>query len=172
MKHSVESGIFIFFIYMIARACLSVCFTAIEQTSNFSSITNAATVLLGWFWINHILHCLWKSYITIKRFHKIDVFQNTYVYELFNSVYITYDLKKMIWFNFWNTFKVFSIILFHSSDLNECELSTSPCEQGCVNTEGSFNCTCRPGYFLNEDKTSCTGEKWMITCFEVFSNNW
>lgn len=64
MKHSVESGIFIFFIYMIARACLSVCFTAIEQTSNFSSITNAATVLLGWFWINHILHCLWKSYIT------------------------------------------------------------------------------------------------------------
>lgn len=86
-----------FFIYMIARACLSVCFTAIEQTSNFSSITNAATVLLGWFWINHILHCLWKSYITIKRFHKIDVFQNTYVYELFNSVYITYDLKK--WFD-------------------------------------------------------------------------
>lgn len=156
---------------MIARACFLVCFTAIEQNSNYSSITNAATVLLGCFFNKSCIALFMKKLHHI-RFHKIDVFQNTNVYELFNSVYITYDLKKMIWFNFWNTFKVFSIILFHSSDLNECELSTSPCEQGCVNTEGSFNCTCRPGYFLNEDKTSCTGEKWMITCFEVFSNNW
>lgn len=84
-----------FFIYMIARACLSVCFTAIEQTSNFSSITNAATVLLGWFWINHILHCLWKSYI--KNDFTKSVCSKTFVYELFYSVYITYDLKK--WFD-------------------------------------------------------------------------
>lgn len=110
MKHSVESGIFIFFIYMIARACLSVCFTAIEQTSNFSSITIAATVLLGWFWINHILHCLWKSYI--KNDFTKSVCSKTFVYELFYSVYITYDLKKMIWFNFWNTFKVFSVTYY------------------------------------------------------------
>lgn len=58
-------------------------------------------------------------------------------------------------------FEIFSRLLLdtflNSSDINECELPTSPCEEGCVNTEGSFNCTCRPGYYLSQDKTSCKG---------------
>nr|XP_022296650.1 mucin-like protein [Crassostrea virginica] len=41
------------------------------------------------------------------------------------------------------------------SDINECDLENMPCEQLCENTEGSFQCSCGPGYILNNDKTSC-----------------
>ena len=41
------------------------------------------------------------------------------------------------------------------SDINECELPEINCDMNaqCVNTDGSFDCTCNPGYFGNG--TSC-----------------
>ena len=37
------------------------------------------------------------------------------------------------------------------SDINECELPEINCDMNaqCVNTDGSFDCTCNPGYFGN-----------------------
>ncbi|EDO49615.1 predicted protein, partial [Nematostella vectensis] len=31
-------------------------------------------------------------------------------------------------------------------DINECNSASSPCAQQCTNTEGSFTCSCNPGY--------------------------
>ena len=31
------------------------------------------------------------------------------------------------------------------------------CSQICVEVEGSFNCSCYPGYELQEDEVTCTG---------------
>ena len=31
------------------------------------------------------------------------------------------------------------------------------CSQICVEEEGSFNCSCYPGYGLQEDRANCTG---------------
>ena len=31
------------------------------------------------------------------------------------------------------------------------------CTQMCVEVEGSFNCSCYPGYELQEDRVTCTG---------------
>lgn len=42
-------------------------------------------------------------------------------------------------------------------DVNECVVKPSPCLQECTNTNGSFQCYCRPGYTLDKDKVSCTG---------------
>ncbi len=38
-----------------------------------------------------------------------------------------------------------------SSDIDECALGTAECDPNadCVNTIGSYNCTCRDGYFGN-----------------------
>ena len=36
---------------------------------------------------------------------------------------------------------------FHTLDIDECEV-ISLCDHQCVNTEGSFYCTCRDGYQL------------------------
>ncbi|XP_052690973.1 LOW QUALITY PROTEIN: uncharacterized protein LOC128168852 [Crassostrea angulata] len=41
-------------------------------------------------------------------------------------------------------------------DVNECDLQPSKCLQGCYNTNGSFQCYCRPGFKLNDDKISCS----------------
>ena len=40
-------------------------------------------------------------------------------------------------------------------DRDEC--LTSPCDHDCTNTEGSFLCTCRSGYELQEDGKTCEG---------------
>ena len=44
------------------------------------------------------------------------------------------------------------------SDVDECELNIDGCEQGCVNTDGSFMCNCTDGYVLNEDGFACDGK--------------
>jgi len=49
-----------------------------------------------------------------------------------------------------------------SSDINECSISSS-CEQNCLNTNGSFVCSCEDGYVLNSDGQNCTGK-----CLYVF----
>ncbi|XP_044134376.1 low-density lipoprotein receptor-related protein 8-like [Bufo gargarizans] len=41
-------------------------------------------------------------------------------------------------------------------DINECkELDPSPCSQSCINLNGTFNCTCYPGYVLQSDGHQC-----------------
>ncbi|KAM4048930.1 low-density lipoprotein receptor-related protein 2-like [Anomaloglossus baeobatrachus] len=41
-------------------------------------------------------------------------------------------------------------------DINECkELDPSPCSQSCINRNGTFNCTCHPGYLLQRDGRQC-----------------
>lgn len=56
--------------------------------------------------------------------------------------------------------KGFSIVLFfliNLTDVNECNQGI--CSQECHNSVGSFECTCFPGYVLNEDKITCSGEE-------------
>ena len=45
----------------------------------------------------------------------------------------------------------------HSSDTDECTSGVAECGQVCVNTEGSFHCSCYSGYKLTEDGINCTG---------------
>ena len=41
-------------------------------------------------------------------------------------------------------------------DIDECD-RFSPCDQVCINTVGSFMCSCESGYELEENKRACTG---------------
>ncbi|XP_050313522.1 fibrillin-2-like [Anthonomus grandis grandis] len=43
------------------------------------------------------------------------------------------------------------------SDINECDLNPDICRGGgtCVNTDGSFTCTCPPGLTLDDTRTQC-----------------
>ena len=48
---------------------------------------------------------------------------------------------------------------FTSIDVDECAEGSSGCEQLCINTNGSFSCSCYGGYELNSDNKTCSQSK-------------
>jgi len=55
--------------------------------------------------------------------------------------------------------QILIIFVCASSDFDECSLEPSPCDENatCSNTDGSFSCTCRPGFSGNG--SFCKGMK-------------
>lgn len=50
-------------------------------------------------------------------------------------------------------------IAFFSVEVDECSRpNRGGCEQRCLNTLGSYKCSCDPGYELAPDKRRCEGE--------------
>ena len=47
-------------------------------------------------------------------------------------------------------------ILFYI-DIDECTTANGGCNHACHNTNGSYYCTCREGFFLAEDQKGCEG---------------
>ncbi|XP_038063640.1 epidermal growth factor-like protein 7 [Patiria miniata] len=41
-------------------------------------------------------------------------------------------------------------------DVDECETDSHGCHHRCMNSEGSFTCSCHPGFTLDEDGQSCS----------------
>lgn len=54
------------------------------------------------------------------------------------------------------------------ADINECERLPQPCAHQCINTPGSFKCTCPPGRHLLGDGKSCAGLE-RLPNFESYS---
>ena len=50
---------------------------------------------------------------------------------------------------------------YNFADADECAAGTDTCDQICLNTMGSYTCSCNTGYTLNSDRTTCDG---MWTC--------
>ncbi len=44
-------------------------------------------------------------------------------------------------------------------DIDECELGTDLCDHSCLDTYGSYMCSCRRGYHLSTDGFTCSGMK-------------
>ena len=63
--------------------------------------------------------------------------ENVYIRTLLNSNVFAY------------TFKL---------DINECLAIGRNCSHRCVNSKGSYECSCFKGYTLNVDNFTCTGE--------------
>ena len=59
-------------------------------------------------------------------------------------------------------------IIFHFTDINECDPNSDSCDNNavCDNTVGSFTCECNDGYA--GDGTTCTGNfNKIITLFKM-----
>ena len=56
-------------------------------------------------------------------------------------------------------------------DINECSTNVQNCDANafCSNSEGSYNCTCRPGY--NGNGRSCTGKSYYYYYYYYFSSS-
>ena len=42
-------------------------------------------------------------------------------------------------------------------DVDECARELDNCAQNCINSVGSFQCSCAPGFRLNSDGHTCNG---------------
>ena len=55
-----------------------------------------------------------------------------------------------------------SKICLHTIDINECELDIDDCDSprvaNCINSPGSFSCTCKTGYTGSGRNNTCKGE--------------
>ena len=47
--------------------------------------------------------------------------------------------------------------IIFSIDVDECSKGSHNCDQICTNTDGSFTCSCEPGFKLSTDRKSCIG---------------
>lgn len=47
------------------------------------------------------------------------------------------------------------------TDIDECGSSATPCQQDCVNTQGSYRCSCYGGYIMLANGT-CAGEVFIV----------
>ena len=61
---------------------------------------------------------------------------------------------------------------FLTSDIEECSADPSPCDSNadCTNTDGSYSCTCTPGY--TGDGTTCQGRLISIYKSIILKKMW
>ena len=50
------------------------------------------------------------------------------------------------------------------ADIDECQYSV--CDHNCINSEGSYTCTCNSGFYLDRDGRSCLGKQHNAYTFE------
>ena len=64
------------------------------------------------------------------------------------------------------------LLILHSAlDINECLANSRYCSQICVNSNGSFYCSCKPGFQLAADNTDCNGEFKLLVSVNSISNH-
>ena len=67
-------------------------------------------------------------------------------------------------------FLFLSFFFFHVPiDVDECTQSPSPCSQNCQDTDGSYTCSCRPGFTLDADGVRCSGKMEFSRLFVYLS---
>ena len=54
------------------------------------------------------------------------------------------------------------------SDTDECLNNNGNCTHTCVNTHGSYQCTCDDGYELIADTISCQGRPYPLYCLSMY----
>ena len=62
------------------------------------------------------------------------------------------------------------LFMYLFSDINECTSNNGYCGQVCINTVGSYTCSCYSGYELNTDARTCAGMWSLFKLVLVFKN--
>ena len=118
-----------------------------------------AIIVLAWMDMN------WNQIITLVQVMII----------ILLYVHMTNDVKHCsfgcIWFNkqlyldqhAYTLISKAQIYVIHATfhlDIDECTRGTSGCDHNCINTNGSYYCTCMDGYELESDNHTCTGNDY------------
>ena len=61
--------------------------------------------------------------------------------------------------------------VFHNADIDECARGTDLCAHNCSNTDGSYTCSCRPGFRLSSDGRRCHGKQYIASVLSRSKNH-
>ena len=64
---------------------------------------------------------------------------------------------KLVVVSFSIMFTLDTYLYIVSTDINECTISYNPCSQLCRDNNGSYICSCQPGYVLITNNETCSG---------------
>ena len=53
------------------------------------------------------------------------------------------------------------------ADINECAEGIDDCVQRCTDTDGSYVCSCAPGYLLTNDSRGCDGMLTRVVIIKI-----
>ena len=105
--------------------------------------------------IETIVNLLWGIFI-LSMFEGGGLFnfisQNIFVWQNSSS-------HSHFWFTcklpYYNDFSFNFFFILAITDEDECQNNNGGCQHTCVNTVGSYICSCREGFVLQKDKHSC-----------------
>ena len=90
---------------------------------------------------------------------------------IWSNIFVSLSFPQLILFKFTPCTQILTLF---SSDINECLVDPSPCDDNaaCANTEGSYACTCEEGYTGNG--TYCQGNVYCILILYIttYLNCW
>ena len=82
-----------------------------------------------------------------------------FVHVLWDGLAITVELVRQ-----WNV-DVLTNWYDFVKDINECN-GNHACDHNCTNVDGSYICSCDPGYELQSDSRSCEGfTEWLVDSY-------
>lgn len=87
------------------------------------------------------------------------------------TVFAIIKLKSLYAILFTLYLNLETLIYFANTDVNECDpsLNLNMCSDPdtCVNSDGSYECSCSPGFKLENDMRTCKGKKKYALLYEV-----
>ena len=119
-----------------------------EHHDHISSTGHWSNNLQGLF-LKEGFHVLWMKWCLLNTSYDL----------IMNLIFIQCSCSNLLYFNFW-------------ADVNECTDGSHTCDSTivCMNTVGSFNCMCDPGYEHPTGSTTiCNGRTiWTVKGFGRF----
>ena len=109
-------------------------------------------------------------YVILQQFQKTSIFASGIAFILEHRVKRIMTRKKFLSFVYSHTERKINCAIYVSllfSDIDECSSKTHDCDRTalCKNTEGSFSCTCKPGYKRDGKKCKGSTRNYRIVCF-------
>ena len=117
--------------------------------------TGVTSVTKGTFGAHNYFHqrCLSHQYEVVLSYEEVPRFY-------FSRGYLkSYCLLRCIACSYNRISQSHSDPRIRSIDIDECSEATDNCAHNCTDTDGSYTCSCRPGYRLASDNQGCNGKE-------------
>ena len=88
-----------------------------------------------------------------------------FIWDIINFFFATLNLYIVILLHYASNIPFCVKYVFFLPDIDECKINVCHHNASCTNTQGSYNCTCNPGYI--GDGLNCKGRFGLFHAFQL-----